>query len=106
VDVNSPSLNQPTPYLISLLPPSDVILGLIPFAADLWSIAVTVAELFLGEVVFRGKSNNDAVRVHAASWCLLQPCHTTAFSCSANYLCHDIFSRKVLYVFMRVTNDQ
>jgi len=41
-----------------------IILGLLPtHAVDLWSLAVTHAELFLGDVVFRGKSNNDMLYV-------------------------------------------
>jgi hypothetical protein len=48
VDTIHPVLNQPTPYLISLLPPSDVILGLIPFCGRFMNIAVTVAELHTG----------------------------------------------------------
>jgi serine/threonine-protein kinase PRP4 len=61
IDVNSPGENQPTPYLISrFYRAPEVILGLVPtFAADLWSISVTIAEIFLGRVLFRGTSNND-----------------------------------------------
>jgi serine/threonine-protein kinase PRP4 len=63
MDVNAPELLVPTPYLVSrFYRAPEVILGLNPtFAVDLWSLAVTVAELYLGEVVFRGKSNNDMV---------------------------------------------
>jgi serine/threonine-protein kinase PRP4 len=109
VDVNSPGLNQPTPYLISrFYRPPDVILGLIPtFAADLWSIAVTVAELFLGEVVFRGKSNNDMLYVFMQ--------HLGAFSnrvirqhmvqCQRLPLPRHFQQEGPNYVFMRVTED-
>jgi serine/threonine-protein kinase PRP4 len=109
VDVNQPGLNQPTPYLISrFYRPPDVILGLIPtFAADLWSIAVTVAELFLGEVVFRGKSNNDMLYVFMQ--------HLGAFSnrvirqhlvqCGKLPLPRHFQQEGPNYVFMRVTND-
>ena len=51
----------PTPYLVSrYYRAPEVILGMIPTPAlDVWSIAVTVAELFLGKVLFAGHSNND-----------------------------------------------
>ena len=57
--------NQPTPYLVSrFYRAPEIILGLVPtIAVDLWSLAVTVAEVFLGEVLFRGKSNNDMLYV-------------------------------------------
>jgi serine/threonine-protein kinase PRP4 len=109
LDVTTPGLNQPTPYLISrFYRPPDVILGLIPtFAADLWSIAVTVAELFLGEVVFRGKSNNDMLYVFMQ--------HLGAFSnrvirqhlvqCGKLPLPRHFQQEGPNYVFMRVTND-
>jgi serine/threonine-protein kinase PRP4 len=109
VDVNSPGLNQPTPYLISrFYRPPEVIMGLIPtFAVDLWSIAVTVAELFLGEVVFRGKSNNDMLYVFMQ--------HLGAFSnrvirqhmvqCQRLPLPRHFQQEGPNYVFMRVTDD-
>ena len=52
-----------TPYLVSrFYRAPEIILGLIPTVAiDLWSIAVTVAELFLGRVLFQGKTNNDMI---------------------------------------------
>jgi serine/threonine-protein kinase PRP4 len=48
-------------------------MGLVPaFTIDLWSVAVSVAELFLGDVVFRGKTNNDMM------YCFMQ--HLGPFS--------------------------
>ena len=57
--------NQPTPYLVSrFYRAPEIILGLTPtIAIDLWSLAVSIAELFLGNVLFRGKSNNDMLYV-------------------------------------------
>ena len=57
--------NQPTPYLVSrYYRAPEIILGLTPtIAIDLWSLSVTVAEVFLGDVLFRGKSNNDMLFV-------------------------------------------
>lgn len=54
-----------TPYLVSrFYRAPEIILGLIPtFAIDLWSLAVTVGELFLGRVLFQGKTNNDMLHV-------------------------------------------
>ena len=56
----------PAPYLVSrFYRAPELILGLTPVrhAVDLWSLAVTVAELFLGNVLFRGTSNNDMLYV-------------------------------------------
>ena len=57
--------NQPTPYLVSrFYRAPEIILGITPtIAIDLWSLSVTVAEIFLGDVLFRGKSNNDMLYV-------------------------------------------
>jgi serine/threonine-protein kinase PRP4 len=57
--------NQPTPYLVSrFYRAPEIILGLTPtIAIDLWSLAVSMAELFLGKLLFRGKSNNDMLYV-------------------------------------------
>ena len=57
--------NQPTPYLVSrFYRAPEIILGLTPtIAIDLWSLATSVAELFLGKVLFQGKSNNDMLFV-------------------------------------------
>jgi serine/threonine-protein kinase PRP4 len=55
-----------TPYLVSrFYRAPEIILGLTPltFAVDLWSLAVTVAEVFLGRVLFHGHSNNDMLYV-------------------------------------------
>jgi serine/threonine-protein kinase PRP4 len=55
----------PTPYLVSrFYRAPEIILGLAPsFAIDLWSLAVTVAEIYLGDVLFRGTTNNDMLFV-------------------------------------------
>ena len=57
--------NQPTPYLVSrFYRAPEIILGLTPtIAIDMWSLATSIAELFLGNVLFRGKSNNDMLYV-------------------------------------------
>lgn len=57
--------NQPTPYLVSrFYRAPEIVLGLTPtISIDLWSLAVSAAELFLGNVLFRGKSNNDMLYV-------------------------------------------
>lgn len=62
VEANSGD-NMPTPYLVSrFYRAPEIILGLQPtFAIDLWSIAVTVVELYLGDVLFRGQTNNEMV---------------------------------------------
>jgi serine/threonine-protein kinase PRP4 len=51
----------PTPYLVSrYYRAPEIILGAVPsYEIDLWSVGVTVAELFLGSIVFKGSSNND-----------------------------------------------
>ena len=53
--------NDPTPYLVSrFYRPPEVILGLeYDRMVDLWSLSVTLAELFTGSVLFPGSSNND-----------------------------------------------
>ena len=53
------------PYLVSrFYRAPEIILGLSPtFAIDLWSLAVTAAELFLGKVLFHGTNNNDMLNV-------------------------------------------
>ena len=65
IEPNSPESNQPTPYMVSrFYRAPEIILGLVPtYSIDLWSIAVSVAELFLGDVLFRGASNNDMLYV-------------------------------------------
>ena len=65
--VHAPEVTTaPAPYLVSrFYRAPELILGLVPVtpAIDLWSLAVTVAELFLGDVLFRGTSNNDMLYV-------------------------------------------
>lgn len=67
IHVDSPEAdpNVITPYLVSrFYRAPEIILGIQPtYAADLWSIAVTVAEIFLGNVLFPGTSNNDMLFV-------------------------------------------
>jgi len=55
---------DPTPYLVSrFYRPPEVILGLMyDRSIDLWSLAVTLAELFTGNVLFPGNTNNDMLR--------------------------------------------
>ena len=50
-----------TPYLASrFYRAPEIILGLPPtYSIDLWSMAVTAAEIFLGNVLFQGTTNND-----------------------------------------------
>jgi serine/threonine-protein kinase PRP4 len=59
----------PTPYLVSrFYRAPEIILGAVPTPAlDLWSVGVTVAELFLGRLLFQGKSNNDMLRTFMES---------------------------------------
>jgi hypothetical protein len=55
-----------TPYLVSrFYRAPEIILGLpsVTYAIDLWSLAVTAAELFLGSVLLQGKNNNDMLYV-------------------------------------------
>eukprot|EP00980_Cylindrotheca_fusiformis_P026137 scaffold15472_cov117-Cylindrotheca_fusiformis.AAC.1 len=58
---SSESVEMVTPYLVSrFYRAPEIILGLVPsYAVDLWSIAVTVVELFIGKVLFKGTNNND-----------------------------------------------
>jgi serine/threonine-protein kinase PRP4 len=52
-----------TPYLVSrFYRPPEVILGL-PYdsSMDLWSVGCVIFELFVGRILFPGKSNNDMV---------------------------------------------
>ena len=62
--------DNPTPYLVSrFYRPPEVILGLEynhP-SVDLWSVGVTLAELFTGSVLFPGYSNNDMIRLFMES---------------------------------------
>ena len=55
-----------TPYLVSrFYRAPEIIMGLQPLthAIDLWSFAVTAAELFLGKVLLKGANNNDMLYV-------------------------------------------
>jgi hypothetical protein len=55
-----------TPYLVSrFYRAPEIIMGLQPLthAIDLWSFAVTAAELFLGKVLLKGASNNNMLYV-------------------------------------------
>jgi serine/threonine-protein kinase PRP4 len=56
--------NEPTPYLISrFYRAPEIILGLqYGQACDLWSIGVTLFELYAGRVMFPGSTNNDMLR--------------------------------------------
>jgi serine/threonine-protein kinase PRP4 len=65
IHIASPEQSQVTPYLVSrFYRAPEIILGLTPtYAVDLWSLAVSVAEVFLGDCVFKGKSNNDMLYV-------------------------------------------
>jgi serine/threonine-protein kinase PRP4 len=64
VDGND-TVEMVTPYLVSrFYRAPEIILGLVPtYAIDLWSLAVTVAELFLGTVLFQGMTNNDMLHI-------------------------------------------
>ena len=59
----------PTPYLVSrFYRAPEIILGAVPTSAlDLWSVGATVAELFLGKLLFQGRSNNDMLRTFMES---------------------------------------
>lgn len=56
--------NDPTPYLVSrFYRPPEVILGLeYDRMVDLWSVGVTISELYTGSVLFPGNSNNDMLQ--------------------------------------------
>ena len=61
VAADSPDASIVTPYMVSrFYRAPEVILGQPATSAiDLWSMTVTVAELFAGKVMFAGKTNND-----------------------------------------------
>lgn len=96
------------PYLVSrFYRAPEIILGLSPtYAIDLWSLAVTAAELFLGRVIFQGTNNNDMLNVMMAH---LGPCsnrlirqhlvQTKRFPIASH------FSAQVPYIFRRLTED-
>ncbi|CAF3177142.1 unnamed protein product [Rotaria socialis] len=54
-----------TPYLVSrFYRAPEIILGMqYDFAIDLWSVAVTIYELYTGRVMFPGKSNNEMLKL-------------------------------------------
>ena len=56
--------NDPTPYLVSrFYRAPEIIMGLeYDRSVDLWSIAVSLAELYTGNVLFAGRSNNDMLK--------------------------------------------
>jgi len=56
--------NDPTPYLVSrFYRAPEVILGLeYDRMIDLWSVAVSIVELFTGNVMFPGRNNNDMLK--------------------------------------------
>jgi Serine/threonine protein kinase len=56
--------NDPTPYLVSrFYRAPEIILGMkYDKKIDLWSVAVSMAELFTGRVLFPGINNNDMLR--------------------------------------------
>jgi serine/threonine-protein kinase PRP4 len=56
----------PTPYLVSrFYRAPEIILGTTPLThgIDMWSLAVSIAELFTGAVLFRGRSNNEMLQL-------------------------------------------
>lgn len=57
--------NIPTPYLVSrFYRAPEIILGLqYDSAIDLWSVCVSLYELFTGHVMFPGRTNNDMLRL-------------------------------------------
>eukprot|EP00979_Chaetoceros_neogracilis_P001952 scaffold349_cov267-Chaetoceros_neogracile.AAC.47 len=56
--------NDPTPYLVSrFYRAPEIILGLeYDKMIDLWSVAVSLVELFTGTVLFAGRNNNDMLK--------------------------------------------
>lgn len=66
-DFGSASLiteNEITPYLVSRFYRSpEIILGLTyDYAIDMWSVGVTLYELYTGKILFPGKSNNQMLK--------------------------------------------
>ena len=60
--------NAPTPYLVSrFYRAPEIVLGL-PYdrAIDMWSVAVSLFELFTGQVLFPGRTNNEMLRLFMA----------------------------------------
>jgi serine/threonine-protein kinase PRP4 len=101
----------PVPYLVSrFYRAPEIILGLVPnYTIDLWSLAVSMAELFLGDLVFRGRSNNDMLYVFMQH---LGPIsnrvirqHLVACSRSAMTLMPHFVSKGTIYYFRQHTTD-
>eukprot|EP00934_Nitzschia_sp_Nitz4_P000425 Nitzschia sp. Nitz4//scaffold23_size168460//118028//119659//NITZ4_002235-RA/size168460-processed-gene-0.231-mRNA-1//1//CDS//3329543683//425//frame0 len=96
------------PYLVSrFYRAPEIILGLTPtYAIDLWSLAVTAVELFLGKILFRGINNNDMIHVMMEQ---LGPCpnrlirqhlvQTKKFPLTAH------FTPQIPYTFCKLTED-
>eukprot|EP00892_Ulva_mutabilis_P012676 jgi/Ulvmu1/9781/UM056_0021.1 len=59
------SHNEPTPYLVSrFYRAPEVILGLpYDFPMDMWSIACTIYELFTADILFKGRNNNEMLKL-------------------------------------------
>jgi serine/threonine-protein kinase PRP4 len=102
---------NPVPYLVSrFYRAPEIILGLVPdYTIDLWSLAVSMAELFLGDVVFRGRSNNDMLYVFMQH---LGPIsnrvirqHLVACSKSAMTLMPHFVAKGTIYYFRQHTTD-
>ncbi|PAA78635.1 hypothetical protein BOX15_Mlig002035g1, partial [Macrostomum lignano] len=55
----------PTPYLVSrFYRAPEIILGVkVDYGIDLWSVAVTIFEIFTGKILFPGKTNNDMMKL-------------------------------------------
>jgi serine/threonine-protein kinase PRP4 len=64
--LRSEQSSVPTPYLVSrFYRAPEIILGTAPLThgIDMWSLVVTIAELFTGAVLFRGRSNNEMLQL-------------------------------------------
>jgi serine/threonine-protein kinase PRP4 len=57
--------NVPTPYLVSrFYRAPEIMLGLeYDYSIDIWSVAVSLYELFTGHVMFPGRSNNEMLKL-------------------------------------------
>lgn len=96
------------PYLVSrFYRAPEIILGLSPtYAIDLWSLAVTAAELFLGKVLFQGTNNNDMLNVMMAH---LGPCSNRLIRQhlvqAKRFPIVTHFSSQVPYIFRKLSQD-
>ncbi len=96
------------PYLVSrFYRAPEIILGLSPtYAIDLWSLAVTAAELFLGKVLFQGINNNDMLNVMMAH---LGPCSNRLIRQhlvqTKRFPIVSHFSGQVPYLFRKLSED-